>query len=147
MRIPRFFSFEFAVPFLLSGSGLWAFLSSFSSCTLSFRALRHLQQQFDPLSVLFLIFLFLRANRNAYNMVLHKYGDRLYSGLRDVVNSHLREVADQVVSVHDDQFLDQINTAWNEHKVSMLMIRDILMYMVRALQSQVHCFCFSIYNF
>lgn len=70
--------------------------------------------------------------RNAYNMVLHKYGDRLYSGLRDVVNQHLREVAEQVTSVHDDQFLDAINTAWNEHKVSMLMIRDILMYMDRV---------------
>eukprot|EP01122_Echinamoeba_exundans_P003081 TRINITY_DN1322_c0_g1_i3.p1 TRINITY_DN1322_c0_g1~~TRINITY_DN1322_c0_g1_i3.p1 ORF type:complete len:767 (-),score=234.76 TRINITY_DN1322_c0_g1_i3:63-2363(-) len=70
--------------------------------------------------------------RNAYNMVLHKYGDRLYSGLRDVVHQHLREVADQVTSVHDDQFLDAINTAWSEHKVSMLMIRDILMYMDRV---------------
>lgn len=70
--------------------------------------------------------------RNAYNMVLHKYGDRLYSGLRDVVNSHLREVADSVVGVHDDQFLEAINTAWNEHKISMLMIRDILMYMDRV---------------
>lgn len=28
--------------------------------------------------------------RNAYTMVLHKHGDRLYSGLRDVVIDHLR---------------------------------------------------------
>ncbi|KAK3862343.1 hypothetical protein Pcinc_031792 [Petrolisthes cinctipes] len=27
--------------------------------------------------------------RNAYTMVLHKHGERLYSGLRDVVTHHL----------------------------------------------------------
>lgn len=27
--------------------------------------------------------------RNAYTMVLHKHGERLYSGLRDVVKEHL----------------------------------------------------------
>lgn len=27
--------------------------------------------------------------RNAYTMVLHKYGERLYNGLRDVVKEHL----------------------------------------------------------
>ena len=29
--------------------------------------------------------------RNAYTMVLHKHGERLYKGLRDVVTSHLVE--------------------------------------------------------
>lgn len=27
--------------------------------------------------------------RNAYTMVLHKYGERLYTGLREVVTQHL----------------------------------------------------------
>ena len=27
--------------------------------------------------------------RNAYTMVLHKHGERLYTGLRDVVKEHL----------------------------------------------------------
>jgi cullin 3 len=27
--------------------------------------------------------------RNAYTMVLHKHGERLYTGLRDVVKDHL----------------------------------------------------------
>ena len=27
--------------------------------------------------------------RNAYNMVLHKHGERLYNGLREVVTHHL----------------------------------------------------------
>ena len=29
--------------------------------------------------------------RNAYTMVLHKHGERLYTGLRDVVTEHLVE--------------------------------------------------------
>ena len=30
-------------------------------------------------------------NRNAYTMVLHKHGERLYSGLKQVVTEHLVE--------------------------------------------------------
>ena len=29
--------------------------------------------------------------RNAYTMVLHKHGERLYSGLKQVVTDHLTE--------------------------------------------------------
>lgn len=63
-------------------------------------------------------------------MVLHKYGDRLYNGLKEVVDDHLKSVAKQVVSANDDNFLDVLNSVWNDHHQSMLMIRDILMYMV-----------------
>ena len=66
--------------------------------------------------------------RNAYNMVLHKYGDLLYDGLRGVVDDHLREVASRVAAANaDDVFLADLNRVWKEHKISMLMIRDILM--------------------
>lgn len=74
--------------------------------------------------------LILIRNRNAYNMVLHKYGDRLYEGLKEVVNLHLKDVAEKVASANDLKFLDSLNEAWSDHKISMLMIRDILMYMV-----------------
>lgn len=70
--------------------------------------------------------------RNAYNMVLHKYGDKLYQGLRDVVDKHLSEVAEDVASSMDDNFLNNLNEAWSDHRISMLMIRDILMYMDRV---------------
>jgi len=63
-------------------------------------------------------------------MVLHKYGDRLYEGLKEVVNLHLKDVAEKVASANDLKFLDSLNEAWSDHKISMLMIRDILMYMV-----------------
>jgi cullin 3 len=67
-------------------------------------------------------------------MVLHKYGDTLYQGLRDVVHSHLKEVSIKVVSAVDANFLNELNVAWNDHKLSMIMIRDILMYMVCFLE-------------
>ena len=34
--------------------------------------------------------------RNAYTMVLHKHGDKLYNGLRDVVADHLNDKVQQV---------------------------------------------------
>jgi cullin 3 len=63
-------------------------------------------------------------------MVLHKYGDLLYNGLKQVVDEHLKEIATFVANAVDDNFLNDLNKAWSDHKISMLMIRDILMYMV-----------------
>jgi len=74
--------------------------------------------------------------RNAYNMVLHKYGDMLYDGLKGVVNDHLKVIALNVASAVDENFLSELNKSWNDHKISMLMIRDILMYMDRVYVSQ-----------
>lgn len=70
--------------------------------------------------------------RNAYNMVLHKHGDILYNGLKEVVNDHLKWIASNVSSAIEDNFLPELRKAWNDHKTSMLMIRDILMYMDRV---------------
>lgn len=92
--------------------------------------------------------------RNAYTMVLHKHGERLYTGLREVVKEHLIvKVSGSLLNVGDDvslyytcficsqvrcevleslhnNFLQVLNQAWNDHQTSMVMIRDILMYMV-----------------
>jgi cullin 3 len=70
--------------------------------------------------------------RNAYNMVLHKHGERLYNGLTETVRAHLLSMAGEVDSTNDAEFLEVLNKKWSEHKLSMMMIRDILMYMVRA---------------
>jgi cullin 3 len=65
-------------------------------------------------------------------MVLHKYGDMLYKGLSKLVEEHLAEVSARVAAAVDDVFLGELNKAWTDHKVSMLMIRDILMYLDRV---------------
>ena len=88
--------------------------------------------------------------RNAYTLVLHKDGERLYVAAKEVVGSHLETVA--AGEVHDawqelvnapgtkdsekldagERFLRVVQYAWEEHTLCMKMIRDVLMYLVRA---------------
>lgn len=78
--------------------------------------------------------------RNAYTMVLHKHGERLYSGLREVVTNHLEgKVRNDVLQSLNNNFLQTLNAAWNDHQTSMVMIRDILMYMDRVYVQQNNC--------
>eukprot|EP00873_Tetraselmis_striata_P037331 jgi/Tetstr1/457595/TSEL_044163.t1 len=74
--------------------------------------------------------------RSAYNMVLHKFGDRLYSGLVSTITGHLHKIAAEVDASQDEQFLAELNQRWNDHNKSMQMIRDILMYMDRTYVQQ-----------
>lgn len=75
--------------------------------------------------------------RNAYTMVLHKHGERLYTGLREVVSNHLEnKVRTDVLAALHNNFLQTLNQAWNDHQTSMVMIRDILMYMDRVYVQQ-----------
>ncbi|KAF7991879.1 hypothetical protein HCN44_010680 [Aphidius gifuensis] len=75
--------------------------------------------------------------RNAYTMVLHKYGERLYTGLKEVVTQHLEnKVREDVLDSLHNNFLQTLNQAWNDHTTSMTMIRDILMYMDRVYVQQ-----------
>jgi len=74
--------------------------------------------------------------RNAYNMVLHKHGDKLYDGLTATVREHLQRMAEQVEAANDQEFLETLNRKWSDHKLSMIMIRDILMYMDRTYVAQ-----------
>ncbi|CAJ0609508.1 unnamed protein product [Cylicocyclus nassatus] len=72
--------------------------------------------------------------RNAYTMVLHKFGQKLYMGLKQVVEEHLtNHVRPKIVEAFDSgNFLEVINEAWSDHTTAMMMIRDILMYMDRV---------------
>ncbi|XP_063697087.1 cullin-3-like [Culicoides brevitarsis] len=75
--------------------------------------------------------------RNAYTMVLHKHGERLYLGLKEVVTQHLEaKVRQDVLRCMHNNFLQTLNQAWNDHQTSMVMIRDILMYMDRVYVQQ-----------
>lgn len=74
--------------------------------------------------------------RNAYNLVLHKYGELLYNGVQGVVADHLKSVAQCCVDCPDDRLLEELKRQWDDHKTTMVMIRDILMYMDRNFVSQ-----------
>ena len=69
--------------------------------------------------------------RNAYNMVLHRHGDKLYRGLVEVTKQHLGGVASEIDAARGDTFAVTLEKKWREHQKSMSMIRDILMYMDR----------------
>lgn len=68
--------------------------------------------------------------RNAYFLVLHKQGGKLYSGLVDVVTAHMTQLHAIVEAALQNKFLWTLNRVWEEHKTAMLMIRDILLYLV-----------------
>ncbi|XP_076935501.1 cullin-3A-like [Bidens hawaiensis] len=70
--------------------------------------------------------------RHAYNMVLHKFGEKLYSGLVSTMTVHLKEIAAAVEASQGLLFLEELNRKWMEHNKALQMIRDILMYMDRT---------------
>ncbi|XP_065840946.1 cullin-3-like [Oscarella lobularis] len=75
--------------------------------------------------------------RNAYNMVLFKQGQKLYDRSKLVVEEHLQDrVRNTVLESLNNNFLETLNAAWNDHQTSMVMIRDILMYMDRVFVAQ-----------
>ncbi|KVH96147.1 cullin-3A-like [Cynara cardunculus var. scolymus] len=70
--------------------------------------------------------------RNAYNMVLHKFGEKLYTGLVSTMTSHLMAMSGCIENSHGEMFLEELNTKWTDHNKALQMIRDILMYMDRT---------------
>ena len=77
-------------------------------------------------------------------MVLHKNGEKLYSGVKEVITQHLEEVALKEVAPafpvnetsiaasggNGANFLKVLKRVWEDHTTSMMIIRDILMFMV-----------------
>ncbi|KAJ8445458.1 hypothetical protein Cgig2_031271 [Carnegiea gigantea] len=76
--------------------------------------------------------------RNAYNMVLHKYGEKLYSGLVTTMSAHLREISKSIEAAQGGSFLEELNRKWADHNKALQMIRDILMYMDRTFVPSTH---------
>ncbi|CAN6881573.1 hypothetical protein Bca4012_071593 [Brassica carinata] len=70
--------------------------------------------------------------RNAYNMVLHKFGDKLYTGFIATMTAHLKDKSKLIEAAQGGSFLEELNKKWNEHNKALEMIRDILMYMDRT---------------
>nr|XP_017236635.1 PREDICTED: cullin-3A [Daucus carota subsp. sativus] len=70
--------------------------------------------------------------RNAYNMVLHKFGEKLYSGLVSTMTYHLNETSRCIEAAQGALFLEELNRKWTDHNKALEMIRDILMYMDRT---------------
>ncbi|XP_028806440.1 cullin-3A [Neltuma alba] len=76
--------------------------------------------------------------RNAYNMVLHKFGEKLYSGLAMTMTYHLKEISKSLEASQGEIFLEEVNRKWADHNKALQMIRDILMYMDRTFIPSTH---------
>ncbi|GAV72337.1 Cullin domain-containing protein/Cullin_Nedd8 domain-containing protein [Cephalotus follicularis] len=76
--------------------------------------------------------------RNAYNMVLHKFGEKLYSGLVMTMTFHLKEICKSIEASQGGLFLEELNRKWADHNKALQMIRDILMYMDRTFIPSAH---------
>ncbi|XP_075643357.1 cullin-3A-like isoform X1 [Castanea sativa] len=76
--------------------------------------------------------------RNAYNMVLHKFGEKLYSGLVTTMTSHLSDISKSIEAAQGELFLEELNRKWLDHNKALQMIRDILMYMDRTFIPSTH---------
>ncbi|KAJ0659843.1 putative cullin [Helianthus annuus] len=88
-----------------------------------------------------IIILTLRDNcmcRNAYNMVLHSFGEKLYSGLVSTMTVHLQEIAASVEASNGPLFLEELNNKWAQHNKALHTIRDVVMYMDRTYVPSTH---------
>ncbi|RKO86954.1 Cullin [Blyttiomyces helicus] len=78
--------------------------------------------------------------RNAYTMVLHKSGDKLYEGVKSALTEHLEIFAEEVVvpafpessasgGAEGERFLKAVKVTWDDHTTCVTLIKDIFMYM------------------
>ncbi len=71
---------------------------------------------------------------SGYQIVLHKHGEVLYSGVEETITIHISGERDKVLLEPDSLFLQALLDQWESHRTAVSMIRDILMYMVCLLQ-------------
>ena len=76
--------------------------------------------------------------RNAYTMVLHKHGEKLYNGLKEVVTTHLEtKVRADVLASLNNNFLHTLNTGIILHSYCALFYLrkriSILHYLMQKL--------------
>lgn len=83
--------------------------------------------------------------RKAYNLVLRKHGKLLYDRVQATIASHLADTVrvrllDKLNSpdITDHQFLQMLNSEWDDHLLSMRMISDVLMYLDRVYAKESH---------
>jgi len=74
--------------------------------------------------------------RNAYNLVLHKHGTLLYEGVSEKLTSHLLDTVERLAEMPESRLLEEMSVTWSEHQITMIMVRDILMYMDRTYITQ-----------
>lgn len=70
--------------------------------------------------------------RFCYTLVLYKYGDMVYDGAIACIRANMENVKMSVLNAPADRLLEALIDAWNKHKMTVTMIRDILLYLNRT---------------
>lgn len=67
--------------------------------------------------------------RHAYNLILAKHGDFLYAKTREKITEHLTTALSTLKTCLTENLLANLAEKWEHHKLSVSMVKDILMYM------------------
>ena len=76
--------------------------------------------------------------KTAYLMVIQKHGQYLYTNLYETMHEHLSKVIIKLRDTPDPLLLGALNHAWEDHKISTHMIRDIMMYLNSVFTQLAH---------
>ena len=60
--------------------------------------------------------------RNAYNMVLNKQGETLYTNVRRLVATHLTAQAEAIARCNAGDFMDELQQQWKDFKLAITMV-------------------------
>lgn len=75
--------------------------------------------------------------RGSYSLVLHNFGDFLYTNVSELLRNRLIKVADKVGAATDVEMLESLAKEWEHHKLTSMRIGDVLMYMDHTYASRV----------
>ena len=67
-----------------------------------------------------------------YKLCIHKHGDMLYGGMVDTIREHLETNVKAVASTPNEHLLQVLKKSWDDYKVVIGNVKDILMYMDRT---------------
>ena len=84
------------------------------------------------------MFKILNTFRHAFNMVLHKFGEQLYSGLVMTMTSYLSEISKVIQDVQGELLMEELNRKWADYRKALEMIRDVMMYMEKTFIPSTH---------
>lgn len=71
-----------------------------------------------------------------YQLVIHKHGDLLYTGVQNTVKAHLLELLQVVSNTPNEGLLSAVKHTWDEFKTTSHNLKDILMYLDRTWVTQ-----------
>ena len=69
--------------------------------------------------------------RTAYELCLNRYGELLYNGVHDELSLCCQSIASRLADFTDESLVSSVIAAYADFRISLAMVRDVLMYMDR----------------